>query len=164
MSYQQQPGGWQDPSWPAPNRPSSAPGHQGYPGYPVSASPAPPITPGYDHHPHTNTLAVASLVTSLCGLLLCGLPGLIGALMGHVARKQIRQRVEAARHIVHSPVEVPVADRESMMQIILPFLMRRNGVALAGIIIGWIGFVLWLGFWVPFALGFFGAATVATPS
>jgi hypothetical protein len=51
------------------------------------------------------------------------------------------------------------ADRESMMQTLLPYLRKRNGVALAGIIIGWIGFVLWLGFWVPFAWGFFGAAT-----
>lgn len=162
MSYQQQPGGWQNPSWPAANQPSSAPGGQGYPGYPVPASPAPPA--GYDVHPRANMLAVASLVTSLCGLLLCGFPALIGAIMGHVARTQIRQRVEAAREIVHRPVEVPPEDKESMMRIMMPFLLRRNGVALAGIIVGWIGFVLWLGIWVPFAMGFFGAATASTPS
>jgi hypothetical protein len=147
MSYQQQPGGWQDPS--------SFPAHQGQPGYPMSAS----STPGLDLNPHTYKLAVASLVASLCGLLLCGFPALAGAIMGHLARKQIQQRIEETRRVVLRPVEVPLEDREAMMRILLRFLKKRNGVALAGIIIGWIGFVLWLGlFWVPFAWGFFEAA------
>jgi hypothetical protein len=164
MSYQQQPGRWQDPSWSAPNQPSSAPGHQGHPGYPVPPSPA--STPGYDGHPHTNTLAVASLATSLFGLLLCGFPALIGAIMGHIARKQIQQRVAYVRRFLHlqRPADVTPAEQESLERVLVRLCNRRNGVALAGIIIGWIGFVLWLGFWVPFAMGFFGAATASTPS
>ena len=114
MSYQQQPDGWQDPPWPAPNQPSSAPGHRGYPGFPGAASP--PSVPGFDPNPYTNMLAVASLVISLCGLLVCGFPALIGAIMGHVARKQIRQRVEFMRRFLHlhRPADVTQAEHESL--------------------------------------------------
>jgi hypothetical protein len=145
MSYPQQPGGWPDQSWPASDQPYSDPGYQGYPGYPASATPAP--APGYDYgyggygygapgaaRP-TNGLAVASLVTSLCGLFLCGVPAIVGAIMGHVARKQIRERGEDG-----------------------------DGMALAGIIIGWVLFVLYLGVGVLFALGIFAAANAPTPS
>jgi hypothetical protein len=55
-------------------------------------------------------------------------------------------------------------EHESLERALVRLCNRRNGVALAGIIVGWIGFVLWLGFWVPFAMGFFGAATAPTPS
>lgn len=152
MSYQQQPGGRQHPSQPA-----SGPGHQRYSGYPGSPSPADDVSP------HTNMLATASLVISLCGLFVCGFPALIGAIMGHVARKQIRRRVEAGTYLVNAPAEAPPESREVMIRILLPRLKKRNGVALAAIIIGWTGFVLWLAFWVPVAVGFFQAATESTP-
>jgi hypothetical protein len=116
----------------------------------------------YDLSSHTNTLAVASLVTSLCGVVLCGFPALVGAIMGHVARKQIRQRVAVAGNLMQR-VDAPLEDSEAMRRIMLPLLTKRNGVALAGIIVGWTAFVLWLGFWVPFAWGFFGAAIESTP-
>jgi Domain of unknown function (DUF4190) len=65
--------------------------------------------------PPTNGMAVASLVCSLLGLVLCpvscGLVSLVGAILGHVARGQVRERREAG-----------------------------DGVALAGIIVGWVGF------------------------
>ncbi|GAA1041209.1 hypothetical protein GCM10009557_64410 [Virgisporangium ochraceum] len=138
MSYLQQPGGWQPPS--------SAPG------YPGAASPADAI------RPHTNLLATASLVVSLCGLFVCGFPALIGAIMGHAARRQIRERVEAGTSLVNAPAEVPPESRDAMMRILLPRLRKRNGVALAAIIVGWTGFVLWLAFWIPVAVGFFQAA------
>lgn len=157
MSYPQQPGGPQDPSWPAANQAYAAPGHQAHPGHAIPASPAP--TAGLDLYPRAKTLAVASLVISLCGLFVCGFPALIGAIMGHVARKQIRQRVEAARQMVHLPAGVAPEDREGVFRILQPYLQKGSGAALAGVIIGWIGFVLWLAFWVPFAMGFFGAAT-----
>jgi Domain of unknown function (DUF4190) len=148
MSYPQQPGGWPDQSWPTPNQPYSDPGYQGYPGYPASATPAPAPAPGYDYGygygygygapavatPRTNGLAVASLVTSLCGLILCGLPAIVGAIMGHVARKQIRESGE-----------------------------EGDGMALAGIIIGWILVVIYLGVGVLFALGIFAAANAPSP-
>jgi hypothetical protein len=84
--------------------------------------------------------------------------------MGHVARKQIRQRVAFLRRFLDTPTESTPEDRESLEQTLLPLFKQRNGVALAGIIIGWIVFVLWLGFWVPFAWGFFEAAIAPTPS
>lgn len=140
MSYQQ-PGGWQDQSWPTPNQPYSDPGYQGYPGYPQSAAPAPGYEYGYGYGgpvvaaPRTNGLAVASLVTSLCGIFLCGVPGVIGAIMGHVARKQVRERGEDG-----------------------------GGMALAGIIIGWLFFVGYIvTFGLLIALGVFVESTAPGP-
>jgi hypothetical protein len=106
MSYPQQPGNWGDPSWPnqAPSyKDSGSPyadpaqysggGHAGY---------------GYTGHRPTNGLAIASLVCSLAGLVTC-ISAPVGAILGHVARRQIRERGEAG-----------------------------DGMALAGIIVGWI--------------------------
>jgi len=69
----------------------------------------------YGPPPRTqNGLALASMIVSIIALVLCsGLPGIIGAIMGHVARKQVRERGE-----------------------------EGDGFALAGIIVGWIGFGL----------------------
>jgi hypothetical protein len=141
MSYPQQPGGgWQDQSWPSyqdPNQPasgmpSSPAGYGGYdtpvyqgqpqpqqPVYPQSVQPA--SYPGYGYGQpvavaptqSTNGLAIASLIVSLAGLFTCGLTSLVGAILGHVARKQIRERGEGG-----------------------------DGLALGGIISGWIIFGL----------------------
>ncbi|MEV4517697.1 DUF4190 domain-containing protein [Dactylosporangium sp. NPDC049525] len=75
---------------------------------------------------------MASLVTSLCGVLLCGFPALIGAIMGHVARNQIRQRVALLRRFLDTPTESTPEERESLEQALLPLFKRRNGAALAG--------------------------------
>jgi hypothetical protein len=130
MSYQQQPGNWGDPSWPGqtpsydpqspygdpppaqPGDPAAAlpgypaPGQPGYPapGYPGSGYPA----YGYPPPQPTNGLAIASLVCSLAGLGTC-ITAPVGAILGHVARRQIRERGEGG-----------------------------DGMALAGIIVGWI--------------------------
>ena len=63
--------------------------------------------------PSTNGMAIASLVCSLAGLATCGLTSIVGAILGHVARRQIRERGEGG-----------------------------DGLALAGIISGWIIFAL----------------------
>ncbi|BCJ66211.1 DUF4190 domain-containing protein [Polymorphospora rubra] len=113
MSYPQQPGNWSDPSWPTPQ-----PGY-GNPSYPVSGQPvgkdAYPVSgypPQYGYPvpptPTTNGMAIAALVCSLIGLATC-ISAPVGAILGHVARRQIRERGEAG-----------------------------DGMALAGIIIGWI--------------------------
>jgi MFS family permease len=75
-------------------------------------------------------LAIASLAVSIAGLvMLCGygiggIVGLVGAILGHVARRQVRERGE-----------------------------NGSGLALAGIICGWIavalgvvaiGFLVWV--------------------
>jgi hypothetical protein len=58
-------------------------------------------------------MAIASLVVSLAMLGSCMPLSVIGAIFGHVARRQIRERGE-----------------------------EGAGMALAGIIVGWIGFAL----------------------
>ncbi|GIG58310.1 hypothetical protein Lfu02_26820 [Longispora fulva] len=110
------------------------PAQPGYPGYDQQAYPqydqpysAPPVTGGpympYQQQPYgpprANGMALASMIVSICalGLVVCcsasGLVGAVGAILGHVARKQIRERGEAGA-----------------------------GKALAGIICGWIAFGL----------------------
>ena len=130
MTYPQSPGGWNDPSWSQPQQPptgypEAAQPSYGYPdptqpssgqpvGYPNPAYPpyGYPVTPAPQP---TNGLAIASLVVSLvgvfglCGYGLGGYIGIVGAILGHVSRRQIRERGESG-----------------------------DGMALAGIITGWI--------------------------
>lgn len=77
-----------------------------------------PGTPVYGYlapYRPTHSLATASLILSLAGLV-CGLPAIAGVITGHMARKRIK--------------EEPHYD--------------GAGIALAGVIIGWIitGFIL----------------------
>ena len=129
MSYQQ-PGNWSDPSWPSQQAPGYDPKSpydpvSGYPatGYPPAGYPAGTPVPGYGYPvvaaPPTNGLAIAAMVVSilgalgLCGYGLGGYLGVVGAIMGHVARRQIRERGE-----------------------------NGDGMALAGVIVGWIAFAI----------------------
>ncbi|HEY2725210.1 MAG TPA: DUF4190 domain-containing protein [Pseudonocardiaceae bacterium] len=80
-------------------------GQQGYPPPPGTGYPQ---QYGYPPTASTNGLAVASLITSAAGLLVCGLASPVGAILGHVALRQIRETGQQGR-----------------------------GLALAGIIIGW---------------------------
>jgi drug/metabolite transporter (DMT)-like permease len=77
----------------------------------------PPVPGGYPGYfppqRRTNGLAIASLVVSCASLFVCALLGCVGAVMGHVARRQIRESGE-----------------------------EGDGMALAGIIVGWILFGL----------------------
>lgn len=100
------PGGWPDPyspgrpetGAPPPMYPQAAYGPPGY-GYP--SYPMPIGRP-------TNGLAIAALVCSLSGILV-GISAPLGAILGHVALRQIRERGE-----------------------------EGHGMALAGIIVGWV--------------------------
>lgn len=143
MSYGQQPGNWSDQSWPNPNQPYSDPGYQGYqqqqqqyPGYPASAVPA---SPGYGYgYPapgpvrQTNGLAIAAMVVSLASIVVCGFPAIVGAIMGHVARRQIRERGEDG-----------------------------DGMALTGVIVGWIVFALTIIGWGVYIVFFVWLVTSA---
>jgi hypothetical protein len=108
MTYpsEQQPAGYQDPSYQVSGQPAG-PGYP-TPGYPPYGYPVVAVAP-------TNGLAIASLVVSIVGALgLClyglgGYFGVVGAILGHVSRRQIRERGE-----------------------------NGDGMALAGIIVGWI--------------------------
>ena len=90
------------------------PGQYGPPGQYGYAQPGPYGYPAYPPAPTTNGLAIGSMVVSISALvfLACygfgGLIGVIGAILGHVSRRQIRERGESG-----------------------------EGLALAGIIIGW---------------------------
>ena len=61
----------------------------------------------------TNGMAIAALASAIGGALLCGVPSIVGAILGHLALNQIKQTGEEGR-----------------------------GMALAGVIIGWVAFVL----------------------
>jgi hypothetical protein len=146
MTFSQQPGGWSDQSWPA-DQPYSDPGYGAAGGY---AYPGQPSAPAYGYgYPQqspmpipmarpTNGLAIASLVVSLCGfVLLGGLPAIVGAIMGHFARRQVRERGEDG-----------------------------DGLALAGVIVGYIGFGIGLLIWgfviLVFVLAIGAASTAGT--
>lgn len=122
-------GEWPDPSaprsggWPDPHPPSAAPSDRppsevptqldfpaGAYGTPGQAPPGYGYPPGYAYPapPSTNGMAIAALVCSLAGFATC-LSAPVGAILGHVARRQIRERGQ-----------------------------QGDGMALAGIIVGWI--------------------------
>ncbi|MCZ7425930.1 DUF4190 domain-containing protein [Micromonospora sp. WMMA1949] len=88
-------------------QPGGYPSPAGYPGY------------GYAPGPKQNGLAIGAMIVSiigalgLCGYGLGGYIGLVGAILGHVSRKQIRERGEGG-----------------------------EGFATAGIIVGWISTAL----------------------
>lgn len=140
MTYPPQPGNWndpsrpsreptsyQDPAQPAGGQPSGGQpsGGEGYPA-PGSLQPGYPA-PGYPAYgypivavaPPTNGMSIAAMVLGISGILgLCGYGvggfiGIVGAILGHVSRRQIRERGESG-----------------------------DGMALAGIITGWISTVI----------------------
>jgi curved DNA-binding protein CbpA len=88
-------------------RPGSAGRRTSSPSSPSSPSSYRPRVPP-PPPPRTNPLAVASLVLSLCGLVTC-ITAPIGAIVGHVAHKQIGQNGELG-----------------------------DGMAMAGIVVGWL--------------------------
>ena len=129
MSYPpQQPGNWSDQSWPS-QSPYGDPSAYPASGAPASGPPVPPGSPAPGYPPAygyggyatpaqqggTNGLSVAAMVVSIVGALglICygggAVLGIVGAIMGHIARKQIRTTGEGG-----------------------------GGMATAGIIIGWI--------------------------
>lgn len=90
------------------------------PGPPPAPPPQPPPTPpasggsGYyaPASSTTNGLAVASLVSSIAGFVICGIGFIIGVVLGYIAKNQI--------------------DQSGGTQ-------QGRGMAVAGIIIGWVG-------------------------
>lgn len=104
------------------------------PAQPYGAPYGQPAQPfGYAPPPATNGLAIASLVVSIVSLVVCaGFTGFVGAILGHVAKGQIRRGNE-----------------------------QGGGLALAGIIVGWLGFALFIALVVGFiALGVWAESTV----
>jgi hypothetical protein len=139
----QQPGNWQEPSWSPAEQQPQQPYADPYAGAPVppgyAVPPGYPAYPGYGYGvpmpvaPPNNTFAIVSLVLSLVGLA-CGLTAPVGAIMGHVARRQVRERGEGGA-----------------------------GMALAAVIVGWIVTALWLAY-VGFLIFLFIIAANSAPS
>ena len=76
-----------DAALPPPVYPPPYPGVVGYPGYPGY------YQGGYDPYrpakpPGTNGKAIAALVTSLVGLFCCGLPSIVGLILGVIAMRE----------------------------------------------------------------------------
>jgi uncharacterized protein DUF4190 len=92
---------------------------------PPSPPPQPPPTPPASGGPGsytpatstTNGLAVASLVSSIAGFVICGIGFIVGVVLGYIAKNQI--------------------DQSGGRQ-------QGRGMAVAGIIIGWVGIGLGL--------------------
>jgi hypothetical protein len=70
---------------------------------------------GYPPTRSTNTLAIVAMILALLGLMACGLLAGAGAICGHIALNQVRERNE-----------------------------EGEGFAKTGIIVGWIGVGLWV--------------------
>ena len=72
----------------------------GYPPPPLPGGPYPPQPGGYGYGydpygqgrvPGTNGKAIAALVTSLAGLVFCGLPSIVGVILGVLAMRETKQ-------------------------------------------------------------------------
>jgi len=106
---------------------------QGY-GYSVSTAiaPGPPAWPTYGSWvpipsvPKTNGFAIASLVCSIGGLLFVGIPSILGVIFGFVSRSQVRRSAGS---------------------------QTGDGLALAGIIVGFVVIALWLALIITSAVG-----------
>jgi Domain of unknown function (DUF4190) len=95
------PGHWQPPGYggppypPGPPQFSGPPGGYGPPSYSDTYHPAPGYPGGYGHpediRPPTNRLAIASLVSSFTGFLLCFVGSILAIILGVVALRQIKQ-------------------------------------------------------------------------
>jgi len=73
--------------------------------------------------PRTEPLAITSLILAISGLITCGIGSLVGAILGHMGRKKIQN--DPSR--------------------------TGDGLALAGIIVGWVITGLWALNWIFFA-------------
>lgn len=108
-----------------------------YAGYGVPATGPYVVYP----QPKTNGMAVASMVVSIVGALLMvcygvgGLLGAVGAVLGHISRRQIRERSESG-----------------------------DGMAIAGIVVGWVSFGLSVVIIGLFVALFAFALTAAPPT
>jgi Domain of unknown function (DUF4190) len=114
--------GYQQPAFPPPDYPQ--PGYP-QPGYPPPPAGYPPPYPGgypYGYDPYaptrptgTNGKAIGALVASLAGLLLCGVPSIVGLILGVVAMRETKRTGQ-----------------------------EGYGLALAGVIVGALAVVGWL--------------------
>jgi len=119
---------FQQPGYPPPGYPQPGYPQAGYPqaGYPQGAYPPPGYPPqyqgGYGYDPYaparpvgTNGKAIAALVASLSGLFLCGVPSIVGLILGIIAMRETKRTGQ-----------------------------EGHGMALAGVIVGALAVVGWI--------------------
>lgn len=110
--YGAAPGGY-EPSYPDPYQYHGGyypghPGHPGHPGYP--GYPGPEYLGGYGAlRSGTNTLAIASLATSIAGVLCCGISSIVGIVLGTIALNQIKQTREEGYGLAVAGIVIGVA-------------------------------------------------------
>ncbi|MGH3888996.1 MAG: DUF4190 domain-containing protein [Pseudonocardiaceae bacterium] len=130
MTTPQHPNGPPEPERGAATPDSSGTATPGGPaGYPPPGHPGAYGYPGYPGYPMqrpTNGFAIASLVLGILIVVSWGLTGILALIFGYIARKQIRERGEGGA-----------------------------GLAVAGIVLGWVG-VGFIGIFVVFVI--FGLA------
>src|ERR1700754_1076289 len=97
------PPGYPQTGYPPPGYPQTGYPPPGYPetGYPPPPMGYPPPYPGgyaygYDPYgagrpPGTNGKAIGALVTSLAGLMLCGVPSIVGLILGIIAMRETKR-------------------------------------------------------------------------
>jgi Domain of unknown function (DUF4190) len=103
------------PNYPPPGDPNA---------YPPGGYPPGQYPPQFYAQPRkTNSLALTSMIVSICSVALCPIVGIVGAIMGHKAKAQIRATGEDG-----------------------------DGMATAGIIVGWVVFGLFIAFIVVYAI------------
>lgn len=105
-------------------------GYQQYPAQAYDGYPSAPYGQGFPPPPGTNGMAIGALVASLVGIITCGLGSIVGAILGHVALNQIKKTGQ-----------------------------EGHGMALAGVIVGWIFFGLWVLYWIVVV----GVAVASSP-
>lgn len=92
-----------------PADPYAAPGYPAAGGHPTPAPgyPAPGGFPGYGYpaQQKTNSMAIVALVLSLVGIASC-ITAPVGAVLGHVARKQIRETGEGGEGMAKAAIIV----------------------------------------------------------
>lgn len=69
--------------------------------------------------PRTNGMATASMILGIVGILFCGATSILAVIFGHVAHSQIRNTGEGG-----------------------------HGMAIAGLILGYLAVALWLFYWL----------------
>ena len=96
------PAGYGAPSYPPPQYGTPPPGY----GAPPTGYPAPDYSGAYGQPTQgTNTMAIASLVASIIGVL-CGIGSLIGIVLGVVALNQIKQSREGGHGLAIAGIAV----------------------------------------------------------
>ena len=115
------------PAAPNPYAPPAAPNPYAPPGLYVPPPPGPWGQPAMyaPVYPHTSGLAVASLVLGIIGWVPCGIGSVVAIVLGFVARTQIRSSNGSE---------------------------SGDGMARAGIILGFAGIGLWITYFVVYAI------------